>query len=103
MPFAVGKEPASSWASRIPVGAKKYHGTVLSEEEATFNGHIIDSTYHYNFVIPLGELADRCGLLRNAYVYNGKIYCAIWKEDYKAADLPPITEDSFKVGKNAFK
>lgn len=103
MPFAIGKDPAPSWASRIPVGAKKFHGPVLSEEEATFNGHIIDSHYHYNFVIPLGDLSSKCGNLRNAYIYNGKLYCAVWKDDYKAADLPAISEDSFKVGKSAFK
>lgn len=88
----------------VPPGCRKNHGVVLSEEEKQFEGRVIDSTYHYTFVIPIGDVSKgQFGNVRNAYVYNDKLYVAVWKSDYKQIALPEISEDSFNVGKNAFK
>lgn len=93
MPFYQNKPPTLTQTALL-----KTPGTVISRDMKYF-----ESTYHHTFTFDLGDLAETCGNLRNVYIYNNRVTVLVWKTDKQLINLPEITEDSFRIGKNAFK
>lgn len=81
----------------------KNPGTVIATDVLKKDMDYFESTYHHTFTFDLGDLAETCGNLRNVYIYNNRVTVLIWKTDKQLINRPEITQDSFYVGKNAFK
>lgn len=81
----------------------KNPGVVLESKEIVKTMGYTDNTYHYAFTFDLGDIAETCGTLRNAYIYNDQISVLVWKAEKLKINRPEINEDSFYIGKNAFK
>lgn len=83
--------------------AMKNPGAVIESKEIVKTMNYVDNTYHHTFTYDLDDIAPTCGKLRNAYIYNDRVTIMIWKEDKEQINRPEINEDSFYVGRNAFK
>lgn len=98
MPFYQNKPPTLTQAALL-----KNPGAVIATDVLKKDMDYFESTYHHTFTFDLGDLAETCGNLRNVYIYNNRVTILIWKTDKQLINRPEITEDSFKIGKNAFK
>ena len=81
----------------------KNPGAIIESKEIVKTMNYVDNTYHHTFTYDLDDIAPTCGKLRNAYIYNDRVTIMIWKENKEQINRPEINEDSFYVGKNAFK
>ena len=98
MPFYQNKPPTLTQTL-----LKSNPGAVIATDVLKKDMDYFESTYHHTFTFDLGDLADTCGNLRNVYIYNNRVTILIWKTDRQFINRPEITEDSFKIGKGAFK
>jgi hypothetical protein len=98
MPFYQNKPPTLTKSALL-----KNPGAVIATDVLKKDMDYFESTYHHTFTFDLGNLADTCGNLRNVYIYNNRVTVLIWKTDKQLINRPEITEDSFKIGKSAFK
>lgn len=96
MPFYQNKPPGV--LQRPPTNP----GSVIAREVLKKDMDYFESSYHHTFTFDLDDLADTCGLLRNVYIYNNRVTVLIWKTDKQLINRPEVTEDSFKIGKDAF-
>jgi len=98
MPFYQNKPPTLTHSALL-----KNPGAVIATDVLKKDMDYFESTYHHTFTFDLGDLAETCGNLRNVYIYNNRVTILIWKTDKQLINRPEVTEDSFKIGKNAFK
>ena len=98
MPFYQNKPPTLTQSALL-----KNPGAVIATDVLKKDMDYFESTYHHTFTFDLGDLANTCGNLRNVYIYNNRVTVLIWKTDKQLINRPEITEDSFRIGKNAFK
>jgi hypothetical protein len=98
MPFYQNKPPTLTKSALL-----KNPGAVIATDVLKKDMDYFESTYHHTFTFDLGNLADTCGNLRNVYIYNNRVTILIWKTDKQLINRPEVTEDSFKIGKSAFK
>ncbi len=98
MPFYQNKPPTLSQSTIL-----KNPGAVIACDVLKKDMDYFESTYHHTFTFDLGDLAETCGNLRNVYIYNNRVTVLVWKTDKQLINRPEITEESFRIGKNAFR